>query len=1326
MNRSRSKLVPKVVPSSIQDSFIIRQKLNYISTITSNAEDKCFTQLLSRVLTQISLYICQNIQSDTLNIHNDEWKSIQSHHQNSTATVFVNKHFRAFRSDKRQAVSISDKKLVWKHLNNERQLPIGVKVFLLLMLLGDNGVDVVILVESIHTISERLYNTTYGFFLGKRVTYPVVANYVRNTWGKYGLVRSMFSSSTGLFSFQFSSMDGLDAMLENGPWFIRNNPLILRKWHPDENLLKEDVSTIPIWVKLHGVLVTTFSEDGLSTISTKLGTTLMLDSYIADMWMQSWDRSGYARAVIELRADVELKDNIVAAMPKITMEGYYTCNIHVEYEWKPFRCACCKVFGHVPEECLKNIGTDATKNLKNTSQTPKGIPVGQKIGFKPKQVYQPVSKTSTAKTCGKKMNNSESDKEGTINVSSGYTPIGEKIDKIERQIFEGKLRFVDDDGNPLVPTVMDSDSKVEVVFDETANLRISTSGKEGSDKGYGTNSWLEQWRDSYPDNDDYDPYDDDMYENHDMSEHLQFISCHSRVSYYPIHNFLLKSLLLIKSTTMAVEDNPPPPLPPTPTDKIIPFSIPNKQVVTTPSNAKALWDHLKNLFHDNKDVKAINLENELRSIKIEKMTVKEYCTKIQAMANRLKNLDYEVSEKNMVIFAVNGLDSHFVTIAEIICHRETFPTFEMIRNMFLLKESSFNDDSTSTTFESSSSSLTILMTSSSSNTKGQPMSQSNINGILGASPVLYASQPTLLPSAFSTMSLQDPTWNMDTGATSHLNSDARNLSTIFNKHLFPSIHVGDGNSIPVTNTDHSIIPSHHRLLHLHNVLVTPNIFKNLISVRQFTRDNNYTIEFGAFGFSVNDFLTRQILLRCDSSGDLYPVTKSSNLPVAFVSTSSSWRQRLGHLGDEVLRSLTYRYFISCNKEKSSHVCHACQLGKHVKLPFHSSDSIVTKCFDIIYSDLWTFSIEFNAKLLDFRLAKAGPTGDRTHVSTQVKGTHGYASREYIATLQLWGCFARTTHWKGTIVLRRCIRTAKKDLFCICHLALLSTLKADLGLSTSFRLFKAAYHRNFTMRLFEVLFNTDTVITEANKKVASATHRTVRVGYTDAVWRDIDKRSSTKRGHVKRLRHDLMCLRELEMSLRGVLDPSGSTIVQHSRSKHIDIRHHFIKEQVERKVIELYFVETKYQLADIFTKALPRERFATLLPLLGVKQMSPETLKELQDESVSESNGHTVADSIAERLTRPTAYKFKTDCSIIPVWGRMPTKIELTLEQSQQGVSNDVLSADRVESNNIPRTMKAQEIQDKDFRKDFRTNSDIQDLPSKISSLSREIVSKLSR
>ncbi|GJU95629.1 retrovirus-related pol polyprotein from transposon TNT 1-94 [Tanacetum coccineum] len=72
-------------------------------------------------------------------------------------------------------------------------------------------------------------------------------------------------------------------------------------------------------------------------------------------------------------------------------------------------------------------------------------------------------------------------------------------------------------------------------------------------------------------------------------------------------------------------------------------------------------------------------------------------------------------------------------------------------------------------------------------------------------------------------------------------------------------------------------------------------------------------------------------------------------------------------------------------------------------------------------------------------------------------------------------------------------------------------------------------------------------------------------------------------------------------------------VQHSRSKHIDIRFHFIKEQVENGVVELYFVNTEYQLADIFTKALGRERIEFLINKLGMRSFTPETLKQLADE-----------------------------------------------------------------------------------------------------------------
>nr|GFA94351.1 retrotransposon protein, putative, unclassified [Tanacetum cinerariifolium] len=71
-------------------------------------------------------------------------------------------------------------------------------------------------------------------------------------------------------------------------------------------------------------------------------------------------------------------------------------------------------------------------------------------------------------------------------------------------------------------------------------------------------------------------------------------------------------------------------------------------------------------------------------------------------------------------------------------------------------------------------------------------------------------------------------------------------------------------------------------------------------------------------------------------------------------------------------------------------------------------------------------------------------------------------------------------------------------------------------------------------------------------------------------------------------------------------------VQHSRSKHIDIRYHFIKEHVENGVIELYFVNKEYQLADIFTKALGRERNEFLINKLGMRSFTLETLKLLAD------------------------------------------------------------------------------------------------------------------
>nr|GEV21996.1 hypothetical protein [Tanacetum cinerariifolium] len=71
-------------------------------------------------------------------------------------------------------------------------------------------------------------------------------------------------------------------------------------------------------------------------------------------------------------------------------------------------------------------------------------------------------------------------------------------------------------------------------------------------------------------------------------------------------------------------------------------------------------------------------------------------------------------------------------------------------------------------------------------------------------------------------------------------------------------------------------------------------------------------------------------------------------------------------------------------------------------------------------------------------------------------------------------------------------------------------------------------------------------------------------------------------------------------------------VQYSRTKHIAVLYHFIKEHVEKGTIELYFVKTDYQLADIFTKALPAYRFNYLVRRLGMRSLSPKELKRLDN------------------------------------------------------------------------------------------------------------------
>ncbi|GJS65061.1 probable inactive serine/threonine-protein kinase scy1 [Tanacetum coccineum] len=120
-----------------------------------------------------------------------------------------------------------------------------------------DGANVAIIMEAVE-VSSRFANTLYGYFIGKRLAFPLVENYVKNTWAKYGLKRVQLH--VDFFLFQFDSKDGMESVIENGSWLIRLVPLLLNIWTPNTVLKKDVIKQAPVWVKLHHVLTVAYSE----------------------------------------------------------------------------------------------------------------------------------------------------------------------------------------------------------------------------------------------------------------------------------------------------------------------------------------------------------------------------------------------------------------------------------------------------------------------------------------------------------------------------------------------------------------------------------------------------------------------------------------------------------------------------------------------------------------------------------------------------------------------------------------------------------------------------------------------------------------------------------------------------------------------------------------------------------------------------------------------------------------------------------------------------------------------------------------------------------
>nr|GEW11617.1 hypothetical protein [Tanacetum cinerariifolium] len=178
-----------------------------------------------------------------------------------------------------------------------------------------DGAALAILIKAVKEASSRFFNTLYGYFIGKRLAFPVVENYVKSTREKFGLECVMLQN--GFFFFQFATHEGVEWVIESGSWLIILVPLILNVWTPNSKLRKNAITSAPLCVMLHN----------------------------------------------------ELNDSLVVAIPFSNGTGHTLEIIEVQYQWEFPRCTTCNIFYHNDEQCPKKVKEVVSDPIKDNDFT---------------------------------------------------------------------------------------------------------------------------------------------------------------------------------------------------------------------------------------------------------------------------------------------------------------------------------------------------------------------------------------------------------------------------------------------------------------------------------------------------------------------------------------------------------------------------------------------------------------------------------------------------------------------------------------------------------------------------------------------------------------------------------------------------------------------------------------------------------------------------------------------------------------------------------------------------------------------------------------------
>ncbi|KAJ9564021.1 hypothetical protein OSB04_009181 [Centaurea solstitialis] len=457
--------------------------------------------------------------------------------------------------------------------------------------------------------------------------------------------------------------------------------------------------------------------------------------------------------------------------------------------------------------------------------------------------------------------------------------------------------------------------------------------------------------------------------------------------------------------------------------------------------AKDLWDKLDEFFLNNKMSRMLQLQEQFRNTKKGTSSITDFCHNLKNLADALADCDSKIDEIELVmqILRTQGHPQAYFgnSPGQVPPAQPGLLGAPPVQSFGAGAPQSFPAMFSAPPHPSPHTFLPPPVPSSPylygqhqsphpvpvSSAYGQPLQQSTPvppppqPSFGGHASQFSQPQYTDLSSVFQAMSVQAPQDNnfyMDSGASRHMtfNQGTMHYLTPCNSNF---IQVGNGDMVPARYIGHCTLPYSSYPLYLNNVLVSDKLIKNLISVRRFTIDNSVSVEFDPFGFTVKDLKTGSFLQRCDSDHhDLYPVlppTPRSALASANVAVSFDvWHRRLGHPGAAIFQFLVSRKFIACSSRTST-LCHACQLGKHCRLPFSLSTTKTSRVFELIHSDLWTSPVtslsgfKYYVLFLDdfSHFLWVFPLRAKSEVFSVFKTFRAYVLNQFKTDIQLFQC-----------------------------------------------------------------------------------------------------------------------------------------------------------------------------------------------------------------------------------------------------------------------------------------------------------------------------------